>query len=221
MPEPFRSRSQVGSSLERYDESTPSAPALLRVPVSKLFRLSGLVLLIGEVINTSLWFFVLFPFFSPSPALSHLLFALGALSLLLAHSGLPGLHLKQAQRGGWVSLVSVLCLCCSPVLYAIYVFGYINSIQFPDILYTTFSNLGDVGLFLLGIAIIRASIFPRWTGILFIASGMIFAASLAPTSLSDPFYHYGVFNLASVLNCIAYLRCAYLLLWPKAQLKWE
>src|SRR6266700_964659 len=179
MAEPFRSRSQIGSSLEHYNESAPSPLTSLRVPISKLFRLSGLVLLTGSIVNTSVWFFML-PSFPLSPALSNTLFAIGALSLLLAYSGLPGLHMRQALRGGWFSLTSVLCLCCSSVLYAIYVFLFINFHVFSDSLFTVFSTLHDLGLFLLGIAIIRASVFPRWTGIFIIASATLFAAFFAP-----------------------------------------
>jgi hypothetical protein len=223
MAEPFHSRSQVSSSIERYDDPASSSPEFPRLPASRIFRLSGLALLIGEVVNTVVWL-PFSPFFTPSPFLSLILYTIGALSLLLAYSGLPGLHMRHAQRAGWLSLVSVILLCSNAVLYAMYVFLSFNFNQLPAILTSLFDTLGSLfiflrgcGLILLGIAIIRASVFPRWTGVLFIASGVLLTV-LGHNDLSDPLY-YVLFQSTSILLCAAYLRCGYLLLQQRARPK--
>lgn len=222
----FSSSSQESSFTEQYNETASSSEqyngaASFTVPFQRvypytLFLLSGLALIIGDIVNTGLG--ILTPFFPFSPALFYLLYIVGAFSFFFAYLGLPGLHLKQGRQGGGISLIAILSLCCSAALYLIYVFGFMSGNPFPHAFYNTFNVLNNVGLFLLGIAIIRASIFPRWTGVLLMASGMIFAASLAYPP-SDPLSYYGMVSLASVLNGIAFFRCAYLLLQRKVTLK--
>jgi hypothetical protein len=216
MTQPFDSRSQLSSSIERYNYDVPPPTEFPQSSSSILFHLCGLALIIGEIVNTVVWF-PFSPFFTPSLTLSHILYAIGALSLFLAHSGVMGLHMRQAQRAGWLSLVSVMFLFSSSVCYAINIFLIINLNQLPDTLNILFIALNDGGLVLLGLAIIRASVFPRWTGLLFITSGTLLAI-FSHASL-DAFLNYGLFNIVSILLCIAYLRCAYILLQQKVRLK--
>ena len=219
MTQPFHSQSQRSSSLERYKYSAPLPTELSKSSSSMFFRLSGFALLIGEAVNTVVWF--LFPpFFTPSPTLSQILYAIGALSLLLAHSGVVGLHMRHAKRAGWLSLVRVLFLCSSAMIYPISIFLWsIHFYQFSGTLGYLFIALNDGGLVLLGLAIIRASVFPRWTGLFFIASGTLLAMFIL-ASLLDTFLYYGLFTITSILLFFAYFRCASLLLQQEARLKW-
>jgi hypothetical protein len=161
---------------------------------TQLFRLSGISLLLGAVVSVVagiLTFFVdtsytasLSTFRSPLWSTYYSLFFV-ALALILL--GLPALYLRQAgRRGGVLGLVGVFLIVLGNFLLMAMI-GYFVSIlpllaaKAPQVINAAFESgfgifplggtaFGLIGLILLGIAVIRARVFPPFVGILLIAS---------------------------------------------------
>jgi len=161
---------------------------------TQLFRLSGIILLLGAVLSVIagiLTFFVdtsytasLSTFRSPLWSTYYSLFFV-ALALILL--GLPALYLRQAgRRGGVLGLVGVFLIVLGNFLLMAMI-GYFVSIlpllaaKAPQVINAAFESgfgifplggtaFGLIGLILLGIAVIRARVFPPFVGILLIAS---------------------------------------------------
>jgi hypothetical protein len=159
-----------------------------------LYRLSGIVLLLGAVLSVIagiLTFFVdtsytasLSTFRSPLWSTYYSLFFV-ALALILL--GLPALYLRQAgRRGGVLGLVGVFLIVLGNFLLMAMI-GYFVSIlpllaaKAPQVINAAFESgfgifplggtaFGLIGLILLGIALIRSRVFPPFVGILLIAS---------------------------------------------------
>ena len=108
----------------------------------------------------------------------------------LAEAAIPfyvlGLHSVQAQRGGWMSLVGA-------VLYGFAFVGFSATVLYPlvtgdrdpDVVFDEFGGIYDahaalaaIGGILFGLAVLRARVFPRWTGYTLIA-GLLLTAVLA------------------------------------------
>src|SRR6266852_4008578 len=161
---------------------------------TQLFRLSGIILLLGAVLSVIagiLTFFVdtsytasLSTFRSPLWSTYYSLFFV-ALALILL--GLPALYLRQAgRRGGVLGLVGVFLIVLGNFLLMAMI-GYFVSIlpllaaKAPQVINAAFESgfgifplggtaFGLIGLILLGIAVIRARVFPPFVGLLLIAS---------------------------------------------------
>jgi len=161
---------------------------------TQLFRLSGIILLLGAVLSVIagiLTFFVdtsytasLSTFRSPLWSTYYSLFFV-ALALILL--GLPALYLRQAGRqGGVLGLVGVFLIVLGNFLLMAMI-GYFVSIlpllaaKAPQVINAAFESgfgifplggtaFGLIGLILLGIAVIRSRVFPPFVGILLIAS---------------------------------------------------
>ncbi len=161
---------------------------------TQLFRLSGIILLLGAVLSVIagiLTFFVdtsytasLSTFRSPLWSTYYSLFFV-ALALILL--GLPALYLRQAGRqGGVLGLVGVFLIVLGNFLLMAMI-GYFVSIlpllaaKAPQVINAAFESgfgifplggtaFGLIGLILLGIAVIRARVFPPFVGLLLIAS---------------------------------------------------
>jgi hypothetical protein len=159
-----------------------------------LYRLSGIILLLGAVLSVIagiLTFFVdtsytasLSTFRSPLWSTYYSLFFV-ALALILL--GLPALYLRQAgRRGGVLGLVGVFLIVLGNFLLMAMI-GYFVSIlpllaaKAPQVINAAFESgfgifplggtaFGLIGLILLGIALIRSRVFPPFVGILLIAS---------------------------------------------------
>ena len=178
------------------------------------FRLSGLVLIIGDIIFAALGLL-------PSSVYSQATFAssiylIQAITLLLFSLGLPALQIKQSYQTRWLGLSGVAVLCTSSLLFAILDFilsnPYLTNYPYP-LYYATFATQ-VIGSILLGIAIMRASTFPRWTGVLLIVSGIFYIGVFMATSLPDT-ANYIIGNVANISGCIAFIRCGYTLLQSK------
>ena len=161
---------------------------------TQLFRLSGISLLPGALVSVIagiLTFFVdtsytasLSTFRSPLWSTYYSLFFV-ALALILL--GLPALYLRQAgRRGGVLGLVGVFLIVLGNFLLMAMI-GYFVSIlpllaaKAPQVISAAFESgfgifplggtaFGLIGLILLGIAVIRARVFPPFVGLLLIAS---------------------------------------------------
>lgn len=87
-----------------------------------------------------------------------------------------GLHAAQSARGGWLSLVGALLYGSSFVYFAgTTMYALVRKI--PDyeallaelgLIYWIHGTLMVLGGLLFGLAILRAGIFPRWTGVLLV-----------------------------------------------------
>ena len=159
-----------------------------------LYRLSGIILLLGAAVSVIAGLMTLFfnhnytaslsTFQSPLWSTYYSLFFV-ALALILL--GLPALYLRQAgRRGGVLGLVGVFLIVLGNFLLMAMI-GYFVSIlpllaaKAPQVINAAFESgfgifplggtaFGLIGLILLGIAVIRARVFPPFVGILLIAS---------------------------------------------------
>lgn len=177
-----------------------------------LYRFSGgaliagsLLILIGSVVGA-----ILFPGHSSTPQqVATASWQLVTLAELLGSSlfvlGLPGMYLRQTERAGKLGLAG----------FVLFFFGILlQGVVFPAIQVTVLPWLGQVapklltannlpgavflllllagllqmiGSILLGIATMRARVFPRLAGILLLASGIIFLLTIPniPSPLGD------------------------------------
>jgi hypothetical protein len=134
------------------------------------------------------------------------------ITILLFSLGLPALQMKQPAQTRWLGRSGVAALCTSYLLFAIvYFLASFN----PDRIHFPLSYLANflqvIGSVLLGIAIIRASTFPRWTGVLLIVSGIIFIGLFRIAYLPDT-PAYIITNAAVLTSSIAFIGCGYTLL---------
>lgn len=169
-----------------------------------LYRWSGISLLVGSLVGVlgSILDTVLYPNnASPQQALSTSFIIDATLFLawaLLVAMGLPGLYLRQATRAGAQGFAGFVLLLLGVLLGGV-AFASVQITFFPYLaqsapkLYPsggvgpTFglllfiigpALLIAIGDILLGIATMRAHVFPRWAGILFIVAGVLFLASI-------------------------------------------
>jgi len=161
---------------------------------STLFRLSGGILIVGSLFAIA--GFLLHPggnnpanYLSPIWFSANLLIMVGA---LLVSLGLPGMYARQAERAGKLGLIGFTLTFFVGLLFNV-ASGAIETFMFPALatnvitrsLLTgpppaTYGRLILVALFLeligpllLGIATLRAKIFPSWTGWLLIATPVL------------------------------------------------
>src|SRR3989442_8697876 len=156
-----------------------------------LYRLSGGALIAGSllILISSIVGAVLFPGHSSTPqqvlSLPWLLMTLITLiGSLLFVIGLPGMYLHQAGRAGVLGLVGFILLFLAILLEGaafssvqVVVLPFLaqkapqflggNSLPISAFLLLLISGLMQmIGTILLGIATMRAHVFPRWTGVL-------------------------------------------------------
>ncbi len=170
-----------------------------------LYRWSGIVLLVGGLIGIigSILDVIFFPDHNlmPQQVLSTgftvdvILFLAWSLLLTL---GLPGLYLRQATRSGKLGFVGFVLFSLGLLLGGV-AFGIVQATIFPYLAQSAPALLPSggagplsgfllwifapvlllgIGAILLGIATRHASVFPGWTGILLIVSGVLFILSI-------------------------------------------
>lgn len=202
------------------DSVRPEEPSLFPKPpisgVFTYFRLSGIVLITGSIIFAAI---SLLPYsFYSQTTLSSEINLINAITLLLFSLGLPALPLKQSFQTRWLGLSGVAVLCISSLLLVILGFT-LNDPRLRDYPYLLdYAAYGTqvIGNILLGIALIRASTFPRWTGVFLIISGIFYIGGFFPISLlPDTTAYYILSNVANLSGCIAFIRCGYTLLQNK------
>jgi hypothetical protein len=162
-----------------------------------LYRLSGGTLIVGSllIIVNSILSNVLFSggrnttpqqYMSLPWLLVSLVSLIGSLLFVI---GLPGMYLRQAGRAGVLGLVGFILVFFGELLFG--AFSTLQVIVFPLLAQVTpkllegetlpggmfllllvFSLLDTIGAILLGIATMRAHVFPRWTGVLLIIAGI-------------------------------------------------
>jgi hypothetical protein len=172
-----------------------------------LYRWSGIVLLVGSLFGVigSILDTVLIPgnnetaqqILSTSYTINASLFLAWALLLVM---GLPGLYIRQATRAGALGFVGFVLLSLGLLLGGV-AFAIVQVTIYPYLAQSAPKLLPSngtgpdsgfflwilgpvlllaIGSILLGIATMRAHIFPRWTGILLIVAGVLFLLSFAP-----------------------------------------
>jgi len=175
-----------------------------------LFRFSSIVLVLGAVID-AVYDIVLslvfpntgpgLPMSAPTNALWGPLWMAGFIATILVLLGLPGLYLRQASHAGVVGFIGVLLTTIGFLLSAIAApIFFIVTLPYlathaPNAFNNAFVDSGIaffglggavlllVGLILLGIATIRAAVFPRLTGILILVGGILTPASILGNTL--------------------------------------
>ena len=165
---------------------------------TKLFRLSGIVLLLGAAVSVIAGLMTLFfdSSLSASPStiqspLWSTYWSLTFVALALILIGLPALYLRQAGgRGGVLGLIGVLLVVLGSFLGMATIAYFVSILPLlaekaPNLIKVGFfetsfgifglgsTALGIIGPLLLGIAVIRARVFPRFVGILLIVSAVL------------------------------------------------
>ena len=155
-----------------------------------LYRLSGISLFIGSlllVIGTIL------SFFSGNSQVSTIATASALIRLIsgmLIVFGLPGIYARFAEQAGIVGLIGFIStfflfligMASEAILAFIFPFlgahGLLGGGR-PPLGLLIFYSLGDllglIGGILLGIAVMRSTILPRWAGLLLIVGGLLYA----------------------------------------------
>ena len=165
----------------------------------RLYRLSGVALLVGSLINIVATAISTLLFPAPAPtnvlwAAMQLLVVLGSLLVLI---GLPGVYLVQARQTGWLGLIGYILTFFTGLIGGIgggIVSGFVlpwlatnapklAAQQGPPALIVVFIVailVTGVGVVLLGLATMRAGILPRWAGVLLIIGGVVTFITAAP-----------------------------------------
>jgi hypothetical protein len=171
-----------------------------------LYRLSGLALFVGALLEiiTAIAMTLLFPSNTPQQGASApqqylttswlLVALLSLVSSLLQVGGLPGVCVRQRAEVGRLGLVGFVLTQAGSILFVginvidLLVLPFLaandHRLLTPPASYTTYllpaALLVTVGVVLLGLATMRAVVFPRWVGLLLIASIVINLVSFTP-----------------------------------------
>jgi hypothetical protein len=191
-----------------------------------LYRVSGLALLLGalldiivDILNT-----LLFSSDNPQQALSQswlIVTLLSILSSLLIVGGLPSICVRQRAQAGRLGLIGfVLTLVSGILLMGLTITRLLaepylaaNAPQLlaanaPPASFTTYSLVAallvTVGAVLLGLATMRAGVFPRWAGVLLIVGVVLNLATFSPLpeiigTIADVLFTLGLAWMGSTL----------------------
>jgi hypothetical protein len=206
-----------------------------------LYRWSGIVLLIGSLIGVigTILDTIAFPdhnltaqqTLSMAFTIDVTLFLVWSLLLTL---GLPGLYLRQAARSGKLGFVGFVLFLLGLLMGGV-AFGTVQATIFPYLAQSAPKLLPSggagpdsgfvlwilapllllgIGAILLGIGTRRAHIFPGWTGLLLIISGVLSFLSLP--ALPPPFGTIIDF-VGNVTLFVAFAWCGYQLMTQKSE----
>ncbi len=206
---------------------------------TKLYRLSGGTLIASSLlilINTLLTA-VLFPGHSSTPqqvlsptwVLVVMTVLVGSLLFVI---GLPGMYLRQSNGAGKLGLVGFILLFFGILLQGatfstvqVVILPFLaqkapqltsgNSMPVSAFLLLIVSGLMYMlGAILLGIATMRAGVFPRWAGILILVAGIAMVLTIAP--LPD-----AISSIIEVVSftalSVAFIQCGYMLISRKRE----
>ena len=172
----------------------------------KLYRRSGIALLLTGVCYLVQLFLLLSPKTPDFGQTFESFVILAYISLLFA---LRGLHARQEHKTGWLGTIGIVMLTAGAIINiliaGIYVANFVPGYSFSKIVSTTIVMLNYVNLVFLvsgdllyGLCIIRANVYPRWTGVVLIIVGFLNFVALVPQAM------LAISLLASVL-LIAFL----------------
>jgi hypothetical protein len=197
---------------------------------TQLYRLSGFALLASGVVSVIGYGIGTFQSDTDVSAItstpyivaSLLTFVGAALSVL----GLPGMIARQADRAGILGVIGGVAVMLVQLIYGI-ANGFVDVTVFPalvadpstrafalqgppplmNIFYMVGMASGIIGALALGIATLRARVFPRWIGVLLLLT----VVAEIPTFLEMPFLS----NLAPIVSSVALLGAGIALMSPK------
>jgi hypothetical protein len=186
----------------------------------RLFQLSGWALVVSGVVaivqgylNVFLYFFV--------TDFNNLWWRLDEMLVVtlfvLSSLGLAGLHVKQSDRARQIGFVGIGMLFPGNLGLAVYYILLFSPAIYPYIgqysaLFIVSQLLSLVGTMLVGIAIVRAEIFPRWVGIVLILSQITRVLFFTPLAVPGQASSIWVVAGTSTLLCVALIGCGYALL---------
>jgi len=195
------------------------------------YRLSGIALIIGSVLAAIFYLCQSFlngndlaTITSPLSLYSSVIGFIGSVLVLL---GLPGVYARQAGRAGILGLLGFLFIWYVTLFQGVMIsFTNVTFIPLiaahlvtpsvvttPPSTWTPFfivSLVGQVlGILLLGIATLRARVFPRWIGWLLIATLVLGVVSHLP------FIPEALQSLSAIIASVAIAGFGYSLLWPE------
>jgi hypothetical protein len=203
-----------------------------------LYRLSGgtliaasLLILISSIVGA-----ILFPGHSSTPqqvlslpwVLLTLITLIGSLLFVI---GLPGMYLRQAGRAGTLGVVGFILLFFGILLEGA-AFSTTQVIVLPYLAHIAPHSLGGnngpvgvfllliisglmhlIGAILLGIATMRARVFPRWTGIFLIVAGVALFLTLPPLpEIASTILE----TISFIAFSLAFIGCGYALMTREA-----
>ena len=201
-----------------------------------LYRLSGGTLIAASLLSivNSILSNVLYPNPNLTPQqymslpwlLVTLVIVIGSLLFVI---GLPGMYLRQAGRAGVLGLVGFILVFFGSLLAGAFftlrvtVFPLLAQVApkllegeiLPGgmfLLLLVFSLLDMIGAILLGIATLRAHVFPRWTGVLLIIAGIGMGLTFVfpPSTLLTP--GAIIETVSSIAFDAAFIWCGYVLI---------
>jgi hypothetical protein len=206
--------------------STPPGSQAAMMPLSsgssslpRLFQLSGWALIVGSVIGIVETFLNTFLSISATPynswwVLNAWIYAASNILFLL---GLPGLYVKQSNKDRPMGIIGIVMIFAGEIGFIVYNF----LVLLPATSYAQYDGLLNisnllliVGFLLLGIVIVRASIFPRWTGIVLIITSITEVLYFTPLSamLNTTIFYIATISTNSLPFWIAIIGCGYTLL---------
>lgn len=190
-----------------------SAPSTAQKLSGWALVVSGVVAIVQGYLNVFLYFFVT-DFTNPWWRLDELfvvtLFVLSSL-------GLAGLQIKQADRARQIGLTGIIMLFPGNLGLVVYYILLFSPAIYPSIgqysaLFIVSLLLSLVGTMLVGIAIVRAEIFPRWVGIVLILSQITRVLYFTPLAVPGQASSIMVVAGTNTLLCVALVGCGYALL---------
>jgi hypothetical protein len=187
-----------------------SSVTTYRVSSVTLYRASGLALLLGAalvIVGLPLSFV-----FTPDSPLALAMIAVWTSGVVLVQLGLPAIVVRQASRAGWLGFAGFALLFSGGFLLASF-FAVLDLTIFPwldvrapllsfqfftansavHVYLAVVSALFGAGGLLLGIATMRAGVFPRWAGLLLIVGLVSLGASFVNPFLSGAMV-FGLFG---------------------------
>lgn len=155
----------------------------------QIYRRSGIALLLAGIGIILYILIALLPL--PAPLETFLTSAVFGLAFIAGLCGLRGFYAKQAGRGGWFGIIGTIMLTTGWILNVlislitcVYVLSFttnqplsLGAFTLDGVFYRVnyiFLVAGDI---IMGIGMIRAGVFPRWTGIALIVVGFLNLAS--------------------------------------------
>lgn len=182
-----------------------------------LYRASGLALLLGALLviiglPLSIVLSIVFP---PDNPMALAMVGLWTSGTVLAQLGLPAIVARQAKQSGWLGLVGFILMFSGGFLIASF-FAVLDLTIFPwldvhapllsfqffttnsavNVYAAVASALFGIGGVLLGIATMRARVFPRWAGVLLIV-GVVSVGGFVNPFLSSAFV-FGLLGLGGI-----------------------
>ena len=177
---------------------------------ARTYRGSALVIFLSSLIFGYVGFFTLS---NSNQSLSLITLVLVADILLLC--GLPGFYMKQAYSASWFGGISIVIVVAAAIINilvsAIYIMNFNPGYPIPSSIFALsqinsyFVIAGNISL---GISMIYAQIYPKWTGVAMLITGCagIILLLHPPLNISNT-----IIGLWDMILAFLYIRCTFIL----------